>query len=488
MNSPSVSLLVVARNYARFLTECFGSCIKQTVRPAEFIYVDDASEDESLEVAALFPEFRVVSLKERKGANGARNVAAQEAKGECLLFVDGDNILTPDFLEKSLAALTPDAPFTYPSIERFGEGSPDPGLVAPEWGSQDLRAGNFCDTSSLLWAPALKSVGGWDESLQFWQDWHLSMRLSRLGSPRRSEAVLRHRFHPDSITNSARDGVDLAAYQKQITDAAFACRIDWEPWERHLAERGISEPTWHRTIIEQTFNADWMSILPLERVGSGGKPVFADHRIEWLISRLGGVAGKSILELGSMEGGHSYMLSKAGANVVGVEGNQESYIRTLIAKEAIGFQAAFVPTDFREYLRWCAKSGRRFDIVLAAGVFYHVTDPAELAKLIASVTDCAFFWSHYYDDAKIAASEVGARYFSGATEPVECNGFQCIGYRRDYDVFPTRRGGLEQHSLWLRKCDCIGVWNAAGFNQFELCFENDSNIYGPAFGCLSRKS
>ena len=49
---------------------------------------------------------------------------------------------------------------------------------------------------------------------------------------------------------------------------------------------------------------------------SGGFDGFNDERIDWLLDELGDVKGKKILELGPLEGAHTYMLERAGGDVL----------------------------------------------------------------------------------------------------------------------------------------------------------------------------
>src|SRR5262245_51615826 len=56
------------------------------------------------------------------------------------------------------------------------------------------------------------------------------------------------------------------------------------------------------------FRGEWGSRFPASRpdLKSGDIPLFEDVRVEWGLRELGGVVGKSVLELGPMEGGHSW--------------------------------------------------------------------------------------------------------------------------------------------------------------------------------------
>ena len=65
-----------------------------------------------------------------------------------------------------------------------------------------------------------------------------------------------------------------------------------------------------------------------------------DERIRWLLEQLGNVEGEKILELGPLEGGHTYMLEHAGAKVTSVEGNYGAFLRCLTVKNLLGLECS----------------------------------------------------------------------------------------------------------------------------------------------------
>src|SRR5579864_1325160 len=86
------------------------------------------------------------------------------------------------------------------------------------------------------------------------------------------------------------------------------------------------------------FRGQWSSRLPrpYENLTAGAITLFEDGRVPWAIEKLGGVRDKSILELGPLEGGHSYMLEKAGAkSVLALEANTNAFLRCLVTKEIL---------------------------------------------------------------------------------------------------------------------------------------------------------
>src|SRR6058998_2055014 len=78
------------------------------------------------------------------------------------------------------------------------------------------------------------------------------------------------------------------------------------------------------------FKGEWSSSLPPEKgLQTGGvAALFQDGRVKWAVEQFGGVEGQTILELGPLEGAHTYMLEKMGAaSVTAIEANTRAYLK-----------------------------------------------------------------------------------------------------------------------------------------------------------------
>jgi glycosyltransferase involved in cell wall biosynthesis len=107
MNVPLVSILIPAHNAQKWVAETIRSAVSQTWKRKEIIVVDDGSTDQTLAVARQFESesVRVVASK-NQGAAGARNLALQLSRGDYIQFLDADDLLAPDKIERQLAALS----------------------------------------------------------------------------------------------------------------------------------------------------------------------------------------------------------------------------------------------------------------------------------------------------------------------------------------------------------------------------------------------
>jgi len=240
------------------------------------------------------------------------------------------------------------------------------------------------------------------------------------------------------------------------------------------------------------FKGEWWSTLPppCNGLAAGQLPLFADTRMTWAIETLGGVAGSSVLELGPLEGGHTYMLEQAGAqSIVAIEASTKAFLKCLVVKEVIGLRRAhFMLGDFEAYLR---ASPARFDCAIASGVVYHVRNPVELIHNLARAADRVFIWTHYFDPARLEAIEHMRHRFGGGSHAAEHAGFRHTLHRYDYgDFLDTTRfaGGSEEYSHWLSRDDLLGALRHAGFAEITIGQEEPGHTNGPCISLVARKT
>lgn len=106
MRVPLVSILIPAYNVEEWVAESIESAVAQTWPRKEIIVVNDGSTDQTGEVARRSAAREVVVVStENQGAAGARNHAFKLSQGDYIQWLDADDILAPDKVERQLAAL-----------------------------------------------------------------------------------------------------------------------------------------------------------------------------------------------------------------------------------------------------------------------------------------------------------------------------------------------------------------------------------------------
>ena len=104
--SPTLlSVVVIGRNEGERLSRCLQSVLnmRDPKGRIEIIYVDSNSQDDSIIRAEGLGAKVIVVTPERPSAALGRNAGWREAKGEYVLFLDGDTVLHPDFVDDSMA-------------------------------------------------------------------------------------------------------------------------------------------------------------------------------------------------------------------------------------------------------------------------------------------------------------------------------------------------------------------------------------------------
>jgi glycosyltransferase involved in cell wall biosynthesis len=105
MRTPLVSILIPAFNAQEWIGDTLRSAIAQTWEPKEIIVVDDGSADQTLKIARRFESESVrVITQENQGAAAARNKAFSLSQGDYIQWLDADDLLAPDKIEKQMEA------------------------------------------------------------------------------------------------------------------------------------------------------------------------------------------------------------------------------------------------------------------------------------------------------------------------------------------------------------------------------------------------
>ena len=105
ISNPTASIIIPVYNVAQYVEKCVNSTIAQTYRNIEIIIVNDGSTDNSADVIAELArqDDRIIVINQKNaGVSSARNRGIDTARGEYILFVDGDDWLSKDCVEYML--------------------------------------------------------------------------------------------------------------------------------------------------------------------------------------------------------------------------------------------------------------------------------------------------------------------------------------------------------------------------------------------------
>lgn len=110
-----VSIIIPVYNVSDYIEDCMRSVMNQTYNDIECILVDDASSDDSIakceRMIAAYQgpmKFTVMHHETNRGVSAARNTGTERATGDYVLFVDSDDELSDDCIEKLIKSMMND--------------------------------------------------------------------------------------------------------------------------------------------------------------------------------------------------------------------------------------------------------------------------------------------------------------------------------------------------------------------------------------------
>ena len=106
MSLSKVSVIIVNYNGKKLLEKCLESLFKVNYNNFEVIIVDNNSTDNSIDfLTNNYPSVIILKLDSNKGFAEPNNIAAKIAKGDCLLFLNNDTIVTPNFISEMIEVI-----------------------------------------------------------------------------------------------------------------------------------------------------------------------------------------------------------------------------------------------------------------------------------------------------------------------------------------------------------------------------------------------
>ena len=243
MSSPTVSVVIPARNDAVALERCLAALGRQLVTPLEVVVVDNGSTDDTAAVARRHGA-RVI-CEDRVGIPMAAATGYDAARGEVIARLDADSLPGRDWVARVAHVMAATSRHAVTGVGRFYE--------LPRTGS--LVAGVYLGAYYVLCHAALGHHALWGSSMALrrsvWQqvrdrvhdgdaelhdDLDLAFALGP-GNPVQFDPLL-------TVGVSARSLVGAAQVRRRFRRAFRTLRVNWEhlpPWERWAVRLGIRE-------------------------------------------------------------------------------------------------------------------------------------------------------------------------------------------------------------------------------------------------------
>lgn len=215
--APLFSLVVPVHDNFEFLGPSIESALGQTWSDYECILYDDASTDPRvrplLETFRAHPRVRLQFGETNLGISGATNRAIAATTGRYVAFLDCDDLLEPNALERVARHIAkhPEADFIYTNRVDVDERD----QIVETWDfinrslgppDQELLLGMFASHLKAVRRDALRRAGLFRSEFDSVQDYDLALRLSETGRfSFLREALYRHRVHPNQTTQLGLD-------------------------------------------------------------------------------------------------------------------------------------------------------------------------------------------------------------------------------------------------------------------------------------------
>ena len=189
---PLISVVMAAKNYARFLPTAVDSVFAQTIADWELVIIDDGSTDET--PAAVRPYLRDPRVRyvrsDRLGQSRAKNLGERLSRGGFIAYLDADDAWLPTKLEKQLAVFAehPECGVVFTARELIDDAGR---TIAPNAQQtttafprghvfEQIFLKNFvCFSSAMVKKQVFDRVGGFDPNLDLAIDYDLWLRVAR---------------------------------------------------------------------------------------------------------------------------------------------------------------------------------------------------------------------------------------------------------------------------------------------------------------------
>jgi len=190
-DAPLVSIITPSYNQSAYLESTICSVLAQDYHSIEYLIVDGASTDGSVDIiskyASLCPErLRWWVSEPDSGQAEAINKGFRHASGEIIAWLNSDDIYLPGAVNQAAAALmaNPDLGLVYTNaITIDAEGKPLKRLTFGNWGLSELAEFRIlCQPAVFIRRSVLEKAGYLDAKYHFMLDHHLWLRMARLSS------------------------------------------------------------------------------------------------------------------------------------------------------------------------------------------------------------------------------------------------------------------------------------------------------------------
>ncbi len=218
MKMPLVTIIIPVYNTEKYLRKCLDSVVNQTYKNIEIIVINDASTDQSLNIlksyASIYKNIQIINNQFNLGVGASRNKGLQETNGEYIYFLDSDDEITYNAIERlvnlSLSYNSPLVEASHALIRPIFRTIEQPNkTTAIEQIDIEKNKEYLCSQGGAIWnklfAHSLLEKERFPENLIFEDAAFLFPLLTKVKKSIKTNEILYHYYkHQNSIINSMR--------------------------------------------------------------------------------------------------------------------------------------------------------------------------------------------------------------------------------------------------------------------------------------------
>lgn len=233
---PRITIIMTCYNYSNYITEAIDSVIKSTYKNWRCIIVNDGSIDDSEKVILdkIGKDDRFTYIRQtNKGLAYSRNQGIRASESEYILNLDADDKISDTYLENGIKYLdrNRDCSIYYGKAKLFYDDGYEEEWKLPKFDYKLLLVSNHVYSSFIFRKEEFEEVGGYDETMDAYEDWEFLVRFMRgKKAYMTDDVVFYYRRHRGSMDSSFKKNVNL--YRQYILYKNFkTVKEDLEKWK-----------------------------------------------------------------------------------------------------------------------------------------------------------------------------------------------------------------------------------------------------------------
>jgi glycosyltransferase involved in cell wall biosynthesis len=292
-----ISVVIPCYNYGRFVSEAIDSCLGQDYDSFEVIVVNDGSTDSTLAVIQSYGTKVTCITQENKGKSIARNVGANAAQGDWLLFLDADDQLFEGAISALFACMeNSNAGVIFGKTRQLRDNQ----LIARyniqlEGRPPQPSKATFFDTliitpgAAIVKKDVFNEVNGFKKDLVTSEDRHFWLKCGVTTSFKFCDKdIVFKRVHEDCISNSSRTNTN---HVNRLVFNGYRAQLDFIQWCHikgidtsfiNLTEAEIVERNINRAIFHNAWDAIWAIILHSKFRDVTSSKIVKSHNVIYL--------------------------------------------------------------------------------------------------------------------------------------------------------------------------------------------------------------